>query len=293
MPPQGTIWAAGGVLYRTGADGNPEYLLVHRPRYHDWSLPKGKLDPRERFEQAARREVREETGFATKVAGAIGTIFYETANGNPKIVRYWLLEARKGKFKPNTEVDKVKWLPAARVKQRLTYSRDKEVFARGHAMVKRDSSSRVFLIRHAEAGIRNSGKKPDHLRPLDKWGRKQATAIRDHVTTVPLTRLVTSSFVRCRQTLKPTSKTLGLPLEDEASLIEGAHPEMLARFIGGLKGEQMAMSSHGDVISRFISMLHAEGVPLDGPLEWRKGSMWVLDVRKRGVVRGRYIPPLT
>ncbi|MYY06392.1 NUDIX hydrolase [Streptomyces sp. ATexAB-D23] len=124
----GTVRAAGCVLWRrppapaTGV----ELCLVHRPRYDDWSFPKGKLKRGESLRDAAVREVLEETGHHC-VPGAVLPMVRYVANGRPKEVTYWSAEATAGSFVPNREVDGVLWLPPAAARTRLTQPRDREV----------------------------------------------------------------------------------------------------------------------------------------------------------------------
>ena len=116
------IRAAGGVVMRDGL-----VAVVHRPRYDDWSLPKGKLDEGETFEEAALREVWEETGLRVALATELPPVHYE-ARGRPKIVRYWLMSVEDDPgFEPNDEVDELRWLSAADAVELLTYDRDREV----------------------------------------------------------------------------------------------------------------------------------------------------------------------
>jgi 8-oxo-dGTP diphosphatase len=116
--------AAGGVVMRDGL-----VAVVHRPRYDDWSLPKGKLDAGESFEEAALREVEEETGLRCRLERELPSVEYEV-RGRPKVVRYWLMavEADPG-FVANDEVDDVRWLSPADAAALLTYDRDKGVVA--------------------------------------------------------------------------------------------------------------------------------------------------------------------
>jgi len=106
----------------------PEVLLVHRPRYDDWSFPKGKCREGERDEDCALREVREETGFQCVLGESLPTVSYES-KGRPKRVRYWLMEPREGTFVPDREVDRVVWLNVDQADQRLTHDRDRELLA--------------------------------------------------------------------------------------------------------------------------------------------------------------------
>lgn len=119
------IRAAGAVLWRRGPAGI-EVAVVHRPRYNDWSLPKGKLAEGETEAEAALREVAEETGYRGRLGPGLGQVAYETANG-PKTVRYWALEATEGAFTPNGEVDQLRWVPRDEAAHLLTYQRDAEV----------------------------------------------------------------------------------------------------------------------------------------------------------------------
>jgi 8-oxo-dGTP diphosphatase len=101
-------------------------LLVHRPRYDDWSLPKGKLDRGESFEEAALREVEEEAGLRCRLLRELPSVEYEV-KGRPKLVRYWLMEAEDGAFVPNDEVDEVRWPAPSEALSLLTYDRDREL----------------------------------------------------------------------------------------------------------------------------------------------------------------------
>ncbi|MEU7427892.1 NUDIX hydrolase [Streptomyces sp. NPDC040750] len=121
------VQAAGCVLWRRSpVAGGLEICLVHRPKYDDWSHPKGKLKPGEEPLAGALREVAEETGCAAEPDGELPTLRYP-ANGRPKEVRYWAAEAVSGHFTPNDEVDRVLWLSPAAARDRLTQPRDREL----------------------------------------------------------------------------------------------------------------------------------------------------------------------
>ena len=116
------VEAAGGVLVRDGL-----VALVHRPRYDDWTLPKGKLDPGESFEEAALREVFEETGLRARLVRELPEVRYEV-KGRPKLVRYWLMEVESETlFEPNDEVDVLRWLEPDEARALLSYDRDREL----------------------------------------------------------------------------------------------------------------------------------------------------------------------
>ncbi|MFF8280262.1 NUDIX hydrolase [Streptomyces lateritius] len=131
MTPQEPVRAAGCVLWRRAPGGGEggaaiEIALVHRPKYDDWSLPKGKLKRNETPRECAVREVREETGQNCVLGPRLPTARY-LANGRPKEVTYWSAEARGGAFTPTTEVDRLLWLPPAAARTRLTQPRDREL----------------------------------------------------------------------------------------------------------------------------------------------------------------------
>jgi 8-oxo-dGTP diphosphatase len=118
------IEAAGGIVTREG-----RVAVVHRPKYDDWTFPKGKLDPGEEFEQAALREVQEETGLRCRLGRELPSSSYTDAKGRPKLVRYWMMEPLSGEFSSNDEVDQLRWLEPDEARGLLTYDRDRDVLA--------------------------------------------------------------------------------------------------------------------------------------------------------------------
>jgi 8-oxo-dGTP diphosphatase len=126
-PANTPVLAAGCVLWRRSpAGGELEICLVHRPKYDDWSHPKGKLKRGEKALTAALREVVEETGYTARPGAELPTLHY-VANGRPKEVRYWAAEATGGGFVPTLEVDRILWLPPATARHRLTQPRDRDL----------------------------------------------------------------------------------------------------------------------------------------------------------------------
>ncbi len=119
------VEAAGGVVWRRSATGELEVLLVHRPRYDDWTVPKGKLDAGETHVEAARREVEEETGLRCTLGPELGSTSYRDRKGRPKHVRYWAMTPVSGRFTPTDEVDEVLWLPVDDATAALSYDRDR------------------------------------------------------------------------------------------------------------------------------------------------------------------------
>jgi 8-oxo-dGTP diphosphatase len=122
-----TVQAAGGVVWRRAPAGELEVLLVHRPRYDDWTVPKGKLDPGEDHAAGALREVEEETGLRCMLGPELASTEYVDRKGRPKQVRYWAMTAAGGAFTPTDEVDEVRWVPVEAAGDLLSYDRDTDV----------------------------------------------------------------------------------------------------------------------------------------------------------------------
>lgn len=229
------VRAAGGVVRRVGLEG-PQVLLVHRPRYGDWTFPKGKAEPGETDEQTALREVEEETGFRCSLIWELPSTRYRDARGRPKVVRYWTMRVESGEFVPHKEVDAVSWLPNAEAAEQLSYDRDLEVL--------RAVPPTLLVVRHASAGDRGESDGDDARRPLDDRGQKQANALVEQLAPFEISRIVSSPFTRCMQTVEPLAKSRDLPLEMSDELAEGAERERARSFLLGLDGTATVVCGH-------------------------------------------------
>jgi len=129
------IEAAGGVVVDM-TRGKARYLLIHRPRYDDWSLPKGKLRRNEKHRDAALREVKEETGLVCETLAKLSNVNYVTPRGKQKRVKYWLMEAQSGEFQRNDEVDAITWVKRSQAMSLLTHVHDQAVLVEAHLIVK-------------------------------------------------------------------------------------------------------------------------------------------------------------
>jgi 8-oxo-(d)GTP phosphatase len=214
------VRAAGGVVWRPGRD-DVEVCVVHRPRYDDWSLPKGKLEPGEHPLVAAVREVAEETNIRAVPQVRLSRVQYAMRDGVPKTVDYWSMRAvDEGGFEVHTEVDEMWWLPVDDAAQMVSYSHDVSVLRAFAALP--PVSAVLALVRHASAGKRGTWSGPDEARPLDEEGWAQARALAPLLELLRPRRLVAATVRRCRQTLDPLAERLDLPIEADSALDEPA-----------------------------------------------------------------------
>ncbi len=204
-PPESRlIRAAGAVAWRPGQDGGePEVLLVHRRKYDDWSLPKGKAEPGEPIPVTAVREVLEEGGARLALGRRLNSVRYHVS-GRPKRVHYWAARVigTDDAAVPNAEVDKVTWLPTADASDHVTYARDGDMLA-DFARLPADTVP-LILLRHATSLSKSGWEGDDVLRPLDDSGRADAAALAGLLACfAPAARVLSSPALRCLETVRP------------------------------------------------------------------------------------------
>ena len=217
-PESRLIKAAGAVAWRPGPDGRPEILLVHRRKYDDWSLPKGKVEPGEALPVTAVREVLEEGGARLALGRRLDSVRYNVG-GRPKRVHYWSASVTSvdDHAVPNDEVDKVEWVAADRAAERISYNRDNAVVADFARLP--PQTVPVILLRHAKAVAKSHWKRADDRRPLDDVGRADAKTLAELLACFgPRARLITSPAARCVETLRPLAELSGVELRVEPSL---------------------------------------------------------------------------
>jgi len=288
-----TVAAGGGVVWRPCTAGGLEVAVAHRPRYDDWSLPKGKLDRGEHALTAAVREVREETGLEVVVGRRGLRTTYPVLEG-VKRVDYWVMQAVGGVFEPNDEVDELRWLLAAEARELCTHEHDREVVAD----LLRDDVPRMptlLLVRHGHAGSRRDWDGPDDLRPLDGRGRREAARLAEALPSFAPTAVLSAPRTRCEETVAPLAERLGLPVEPLPELGEeefSADPEAGLAVVEQLLAPRPApgvtvVCSQGGAIPSVLMALgvRVEGVRLYPPCA--KGSVWVLGGR-RGALSADY-----
>jgi 8-oxo-(d)GTP phosphatase len=276
-----TILAAGAVLWRPGGHpAEPEIAMIHRPRYDDWSLPKGKVDPGENEPVTAVREVAEETGYACQLGRRLASVSYPVEQGAKK-VRYWAARHLDGSFAPNDEVDELKWLPVGDALDRLQYPHDRKVLRR-FAKLPADTRT-VLVVRHGTAGSKSRWKGDDKLRPLDKKGRAQAEALVGQLLAFGADRLHAADRTRCHQTIEPLAQELGATITNEPLLTEESYADnrksTRQRVLEiAAEGGVPVICTQGKVIPDLISWwCERDGVRPDKSRNL-KGSTWVLSM---------------
>lgn len=285
------VRAAGGVVL-DDRDGVAHVLVVHRPRYDDWSLPKGKLEDGEDFEEAAVRELLEETGVRARLGPLLTPTHYTDRFGDPKVVQWWAMtpvaiDARE----PDDEVDEVRWLPVGDADAVLTHEADRELVRQA---TKAAGARTILVVRHALAGDRGAWTGDDRVRPLDDRGITQAAALVDQLADWDVRRIVSSAYTRCDQTVQPLAAARQLEVEHHEAVVEGA-PRQAATDLLATAETGTVLCSHGDVIGDLVTHLAAGDDRLDGQrLRWRKASTWVLNLDDANrVVRARLLEPPT
>ncbi|HST66592.1 MAG TPA: bifunctional NUDIX hydrolase/histidine phosphatase family protein [Mycobacteriales bacterium] len=292
------ILAAGGVLWRPVATGR-EICLVHRPRYDDWSLPKGKLDAGEHPLAAAVREVREETGVRPVVGQRLATQEY-TLGPDRKLVDYWSMTPADGTFVANDEVDSLRWVSPAEAAATLTYERDREFVASVVAAPVPDAT--VLLVRHAKAGSRSSWKGEDALRPLDATGQRQAEGLRRSLRWFGPAAIRAAEPLRCVQTVAPLAADLGLSVGSEPALSEEVYEKDPAAGLdrvlaAAATGGVTVLVSQGGVIPDLLGTLAAlhgvrPGRRAGHKIPARKSGVWALSFLDTRLLAADYYPDL-
>lgn len=284
------VRAAGAVVTRKGG----EVLLVHRPKYDDWSFPKGKLDPGEHAVTAAVREVAEETGLDVRLGPALAPQRYRMSNGRWKSVAYWTARVVGSddvtRYRPNAEIDAVEWVPWKDVEQRLSYSYDRDTLAEARPL--RRKTRALVVLRHAKARSRRAWRKDDRLRPLVRLGETQAQRLVPLLAAFDVTVAHTSSSTRCVQTVTPYADVTGWPLKlydeltEEDASTEGVVDLVDSILDGDPSGDGGAvLCTHRPVLPTVLDALQVPDVALE------PGAMLVVHHRKGRVVATQLVEP--
>jgi broad specificity phosphatase PhoE/8-oxo-dGTP pyrophosphatase MutT (NUDIX family) len=286
------VLAAGGVLWRPGHhESAAEVAVIHRPRYDDWSLPKGKVDPGETEPVTAVREVFEETGHHVQLGRRIASVSYPIEQRTKK-VQYWSARSLGGSFAPNNEVDDLIWLSVAAAIKKVSYPYDRKILRRW-AKQPADTKS-ILVVRHGTAGSKSRFSGDDKMRPLDKKGRAQAEALVAQLVTFGPTDVYSADRVRCHQTVEPLAEELGVTINNEPALTEEAYadnPKRARRRVLEIADSHRTpvICTQGKVIPDLIAWwCERDGVRPDKSRN-RKGSTWVLSLADGRLIAADHI----
>lgn len=284
----GPIRAAGAVVWRPGPHGR-QLALVHRPRYDDWSFPKGKAEHGEHLLRTAVREVAEETGLRVALGRPLRPAVYQVGD-RAKRVSYWAARCTGSDgFVANHEVDELAWLDLGQAREKLSYERDQRLLAEFESGPA--GTVPLILLRHACAGVRRLDSATDLARPLDAGGAADAELLAVLLASYGRCRVVSSAAERCLATVRPYAQAVGVPVEVDPDLTLGS--EVGTDWTGSARraaelavaGEPVIICAHRENLPAMIEAACAAlqsrppgGPPLD------KGSFVVLQ-SDHGVLR--------
>jgi 8-oxo-(d)GTP phosphatase len=293
-----TIPASGTLPWRRTASGALEVLLVHRPRYHDWSWAKGKLDPGEEWAVAAARETEEETAIPVALGRPLPPATYTVLDnkGVPatKEVRYWAAQPTGGGGELRHEVDEIAWLTVREAHERLDYSRDRDQL---RALVRADQEGELdttpfVVVRHAKAVSRSAFKGPDdQYRPLDAVGRERARDLVQLFRAYGVERVASSPSVRCVDTVAPYASAVGRTVQHHPSLSEEDHdadPVAAAEVTRAQLGKRRSrvLCGHGPVLP---TMLHVLSARCSASESGRAAQVLIDDAIDLGLAKGEVL----
>jgi 8-oxo-dGTP pyrophosphatase MutT (NUDIX family)/phosphohistidine phosphatase SixA len=258
------VYAAGAVIWRI-VDDKLRVLLIHRTKYRDVTLPKGKVDPGEMLAETAVREVHEETGIRVSLGVPVGVSRYYLPSNKQKVVHYWAAEAtpdaiRASTFVPNREIAAIEWVSIKKARKRLSYPVDLEILDFFANLVD-DGVLRTFpvvTLRHAKALARSDWDGSDASRPLTERGSNQAASIVGPLRAFGVRKIVTSDAVRCVETVKPLAKALGRKIVQTEKISQDAWEDGTddLRSVVGKRvrsGKPAVLCSHGPVLPGLLS----------------------------------------
>lgn len=274
------IRAAGALLWRETAERTIEIALIHRPRYGDWTLPKGKIEEGETALQCAYRELVEETGIKANFTQQLGSVDYEE-NGQAKRVIFWAAHCAldASNFIANEEVDQLRWLTIEEALEEATYPTDLEIILKFKDQPKR--SDTLIILRHTKALERGDWDEPDSQRTLDEVGFDQAQLLIKHLEPFAIDEVYTSDFTRCVQTVTPIAHARGLSITAVPSLNEETFHEDPARavsFANALKQDEknILICSHNPVIPTMLRGILNTKLKNKDLIKLEPGDAWIV-----------------
>ena len=283
------IRAAGALLWRENQDLDVEVALVHRPRYDDWSLPKGKIEVGETALQCAYRELVEETGIRGTFTRQLGSVEYEESNQRKRVI-FWAAQCTLGTstFVANEEVDKILWLSADHALAQATHGSDREIIENFSREVQRTDT--LIILRHTKALERGDWDEADSLRNLSEVGFDQAQMLIKQFEPFAIDEIYTSNYTRCVQTITPLAHARGLSITEVPSLNEEtfeADPERSISFANALKQDEknILICSHNPVIPTMLRGILNTKLKNRDLIKLDPGDAWIVH-RVKGEIVG-------
>lgn len=274
------IVAAGAVVWRKSAKGITEIAIIHRPKYDDYSLPKGKIEPNESLISCAFREVFEETNLTTQFGPFLGEVEYFSPDGLKK-VSYWSAKSidEDSVFKPNNEVDQLLWSPLSKAIDKLTSETDKEII--GRFVNSFYDSQPIILLRHAKALARSEWPADDDDRPLDALGQTQASRLLSIYQVFNVKEIHTSDAIRCYDTVSPMAKALNLNLIVTGKVSESSFKKDKEKAFDYLKellkaDKSTILCSHNPVLPKLLTKVSKKNDLTPDEDKLQPADAWIL-----------------
>lgn len=274
------IRAAGALLWRETNEREVEIALIHRPKYDDWTLPKGKIEIGETALQCAYRELIEETGITASFTRQLGTVEYEES-GQRKRVIFWAAQCAMAasQFIANEEVDRLEWLSPELALAKATHDSDRGIIENFLSQPHRTDT--LIILRHTKALERGDWDEEDSLRTLDELGFDQAQLLIKHLEPFAIEEIYTSDFTRCVQTVTPLSHSRGLSVTQVPSLNEHTFNEDPLRsvsFANALKQDEknILICSHNPVIPTMLRGILNTKLKNKDLIKLEPGDAWIV-----------------
>ena len=253
------IIAAGGVVWRETEDSKIELAIIHRPKYDDWTFPKGKLDTGEELISCAYREIMEETGLDIELGPFLGEVEYIAIDGE-KQVSYWAAKALSSSkdFHANNEADLLEWHGFESARTKLTRDTDREIL--DIFIESPFQAAKLIFLRHAKALARSEWQSGDEDRPLDNLGQLQAKRMHAVYQVFGISQIHTSDAVRCYDTVNPMVKGLGIKLEVTGKLSESTYKKDKEKAFDYAKDlikedARILLCSHNPILPKMLNKL--------------------------------------
>jgi len=283
------IRAAGALLWRESNERTIEIALIHRPKYDDWTLPKGKIEEGETALQCAHRELFEETGIKASFTRQLGTVEYEES-GQRKRVIFWSAQCalEASAFIPNEEVDVLEWLAPDQALAKASHDSDRQMIE--SFLSQTPHTDTLIILRHTKALERGDWDEVDSERTLDEVGFDQAQLLIKHLEPFAIEEVYTSDYVRCVQTVTPLAHSRGLTISQVPSLNEETFEEDPLRsvsFANALKQDEknILICSHNPVIPTMLRGILNTKLKNKDLIKLEPGDAWIVH-RVQGEIVG-------